>query len=91
MSAAFKAIVHGRVQGVSFRYHTTRAARPLGVVGWVRNLADGTVEVRAEGQREALESLAAWLEHGPDYARVTKLDLAWTDPHGGYDGFEIRY
>ena len=91
MSKAFKAIVHGRVQGVSFRYHTLRTARPLGIVGWVRNLADGTVEVRAEGPADALESLASWLEHGPDFARVTQLDLAWTDPHGDYSDFEIRY
>jgi len=91
MDSAFKAIVHGRVQGVSFRYHTVRAAQPLGVVGWVRNLADGTVEVRAEGLRESLERLATWLEDGPDFARVTRLDLAWTEPHGGLDRFEIRY
>jgi acylphosphatase len=91
MSAAFKAIVHGRVQGVSFRYHTVRAAAPLGIVGWVRNLADGTVEVRAEGPESALQSLAGWLEHGPDFARVTGVDLAWTEPHGGYTDFDIRY
>ena len=91
MSAAFKAIVHGRVQGVSFRYHTVRAADPLGVVGWVRNLADGTVEVRAEGPKPALDQLASWLEHGPDFAHVVQLDLTWTEPHGDCSGFEIRY
>jgi acylphosphatase len=91
MSAAFEAIVHGRVQGVSFRYHTLRAAGPLGVVGWVRNLPDGTVEVRAEGPRGSLEQLAGWLEHGPDFAQVTGLDLTWTEPRGDYSSFEIRY
>lgn len=91
MASAFRAIVHGRVQGVAFRYHTVRAAEPLGVEGWVRNLPDGTVEVRAEGDRAALDQLAAWLEHGPDFARVTELELTWTEPLGGLTGFEIRY
>jgi acylphosphatase len=91
MSAAFHAIVHGRVQGVSFRYHTMRTATPLGLQGWVRNLPDGTVEVQAEGERAALEELAKWLEHGPDYARVTDLKLEWVEPEGGHDGFDIRF
>lgn len=91
MSSAFRAIVRGRVQGVSFRYYTVCAARPLGVVGWVRNLPDGTVEVRAEGDRPALEQLAAWLEHGPDFARVTGVEIVWTEPAGGLPVFDIRY
>ena len=91
MSAAFRAIVSGRVQGVAFRYHTVRTANPLGIVGWVRNLADGTVEVRAEGPRERLEQFAAWLEHGPDYSRVTGVALDWVEPSGDFASFEVRY
>jgi acylphosphatase len=91
MRAALRAIVHGRVQGVSFRYHTVRFAAPLGIVGFVRNLPDRTVEVVAEGDRTALEELAAWLGHGPDFARVSAVDFEWSSPVGRATSFEIRY
>ena len=85
------AIVHGRVQGVSFRYHTQNEARRLGVDGWVRNLPDGTVELIASGHPKDLEELASWLEHGPSHARVDKLDLDWREPAEPLEPFEIRY
>lgn len=63
-------VVHGLVQGVGFRAATQRKARALGVVGWVRNLPDGRVEVLAGGPPEALEDLHAWLHQGPTGAVV---------------------
>ena len=86
---AFRAIVHGRVQGVSFRYYTREEAHNLGVSGWVRNLPDGTVEVWAEGDHDAVESLEEWLGHGPDSARVDQLNLFSREPVGE-QGFDIR-
>jgi acylphosphatase len=74
-----KAIVRGRVQGVGFRDATARTARQLGVQGWVRNRADGTVEVLAEGGAEALAQLEAFLRTGPRFAEVTDLELSWPD------------
>jgi acylphosphatase len=72
---AFKCVVEGRVQGVFYRAATADRAAALGIDGWVRNLADGGVEVVASGPREALESLAAWLWQGPPAASVTAVTL----------------
>jgi acylphosphatase len=84
------AIVHGRVQGVSFRASTLDHALELGLTGWVRNQSDGTVEVTAEGDRDTLESLAAFLNQGPNAARVTRVDLDWRPATNGFTHFGIR-
>lgn len=75
MSAAcFKAWVHGRVQGVGFRYSTQAEARTLGVLGYARNLDDGSVEVLAWGEAEQVDALIVWLKAGgPRSARVEKV------------------
>lgn len=65
------AIVSGRVQGVSYRAATASEARRLGVVGWVRNRSDGTVELEAEGSDETVSQLIAWCEQGPPAAAVS--------------------
>jgi acylphosphatase len=68
-----RAIVSGRVQGVSYRASTADEARRLGLVGWVRNLRDGTVELEAEGPPDAIEKLLTWCQHGPPAAKVTNV------------------
>jgi len=67
-------IVHGRVQGVGFRWATVERARRLGLAGWARNLPDGSVEVVAEGPADTVEALRTWCEHGPPSARVTRIE-----------------
>lgn len=89
--ARLHAIVHGRVQGVSFRYYTQRRARELGLTGYVHNLWDGTVQVVAEGQRAAVEELLSFLHTGPRAAFVTQVDTTWPAPTGGFRRFEVRY
>jgi acylphosphatase len=68
-------LVSGLVQGVGFRWHTREQARSLGVVGWVRNLPDGRVEVHAEGSQENVQRLLDWLAKGPRHARVERVDV----------------
>ena len=81
--------VVGKVQGVWFRASTAERATALGLRGWVRNLADGRVEVVAEGPRAPLESLVAFCRQGPPLARVDEVDLRWEEPLG--EGpFEVR-
>ena len=82
-------IIHGRVQGVFFRYSTKEAADPLGVTGWVRNRRDGTVEVVAEGEKERVEELVNWCHHGPPHSRVTDVEVNWEDPTGEFDSFQM--
>jgi Acylphosphatases len=79
----------GRVQGVGFRYTCARAARAVGVSGWVRNRADGTVEAVFEGEPGAVEQLIEWMRSGPPGALVTGVDIAAEKPSGA-PGFEIR-
>ncbi|MFE8150315.1 acylphosphatase [Brenneria goodwinii] len=85
------AYVYGMVQGVGFRYSTQYRAKQLGVNGYVRNSDDGSVEVIASGEHQAVEQLVEWLKQGgPRSARVEKV---LTEPHGkaDYKGFNIRY
>lgn len=89
--ARLHANVHGRVQGVNFRYYTQRRAIELGLTGYVRNLWDGTVEVVAEGPRPILEELLAFLRVGPRSAFVTQVDIQWSAPTGQFSRFEVRY
>jgi len=67
-------LVSGRVQGVCFRAETEAQANRLGLTGWVRNLSDGRVEVKAFGPTATLDELRTWLKKGPPQAHVLKLD-----------------
>ena len=79
------------VQGVAFRYYTREKARSLDLTGFVRNQPDGTVELVAEGDEDAIEMLRVWLDHGPAMARVDRVDLTWQNPTGSASSFEIAY
>jgi len=85
------AIVHGRVQGVSFRYYTVQRARELGVTGYARNLWDESVEVMAEGTRAAVDELLAFLRVGPRSAFVTGVDVQWLASTDEFQRFEVRH
>ncbi len=93
MAEGMRCIVTGRVQGVSYRAATQRKARRLGLTGWVRNLADGSVELYAYGEPEALAALREWLWIGPPRARVAVVvcrDVAAADVSALCGGFEVR-
>jgi acylphosphatase len=66
-------VVHGRVQGVGFRWFVRTEARRLGLAGWVRNLPDGTVELRASGIAQFLSALEQAIQRGPDGATVAQI------------------
>lgn len=87
--SCLRCLVSGRVQGVFFRATTQEQARGLGLTGYVRNLADGRVEVVACGEREALQRLSAWLRRGPEFARVDALHCSPV-PYQEWDGFRVR-
>ena len=74
--------VEGRVQGVGFRYFVQFRARELRLAGAVRNLPSGSVQVEAEGPREALETLIQELHQGPPAARVERVVVEWQAPRG---------
>ncbi len=82
-------VVRGRVQGVYFRASTQHEAHRLGVVGWVKNRPDGSVEILAEGPEEALKKLLQWAHQGPRAARVDQVDVEWRSAQQIPLGFRI--
>jgi acylphosphatase len=87
---ARRVVVSGLVQGVGFRFSTQRAAQRLGVAGWARNLADGRVEVHAQGDRAAVAALVDWLWEGPPGAEVSGLHEEPAVAEAGRESFVIR-
>jgi acylphosphatase len=81
----------GRVQGVGFRYALRDEAQRLGLAGWVRNCADGSVEALVQGETQAVETLVRWARRGPRAARVESLSETDPEPQfdRSYSGFEI--
>lgn len=82
-------LISGRVQGVGFRWHAQEVALRLGLCGWVRNRADGSVQLVAEGERAALEELAVWAQQGPARAHVETCEQVWSASAGAVNGFRI--
>ncbi len=85
-----RAVVHGVVQGVGFRYYACQIAQQLGVKGFVRNQPDGTVEIVAVGTSDQLKALLDWASQGPASARVTQVEA---EPYTGsarFDEFTIE-
>lgn len=80
--------VHGRVQGVGFRYAMVGAARSAGVAGWVRNRRDGTVEAWVQGDDEAVARIVAWSSRGPAGSRVDRVEVDEVDADAALSGFD---
>jgi acylphosphatase len=91
MNARVTAIVTGLVQGVNFRWFTQRRASELGLVGFVRNRSDSSVEFVAEGPRDALDRLLDAARTGPPSAVVENVEVAWDTYTGEFRRFEIRF
>ncbi|SEB47065.1 acylphosphatase [Arthrobacter woluwensis] len=81
-------LITGRVQAVGYRFAMCQAAEEIGVSGWVRNRADGSVEAEAEGDPKRLADLVAWAHHGPRWARVDAVRSEPVPPTGG-SGFDV--
>ena len=83
-------LLSGLVQGVGFRYFAYKKAKKMGVVGYVRNLDDGRVEVVATAEDEVLRDFIDELKKGPSFAYVKNAEIEEL-PHMHFDSFEIRY
>lgn len=88
---AAEILVVGRVHGVGYRDFVQRRATRLGLTGYVMNLSDGRVRVRAEGASESIEELVRELEKGPPLAQVEQVSVTWLPPRGRFATFEIRF
>ncbi len=83
--------VTGLVQGVFFRASTRDTARALGLRGWVKNMPDGSVELEAEGPEDRINKLVAWLNQGPQYARVEKVEVREIPATGEETDFQVDF
>ena len=88
-SVGVQLTIRGLVQGVGYRYYCYRAAKSLGVTGWVKNNPDGSVTIMAEGDRSLLEELINELKVGPSHATVTDIDVVWVRYTGNFTNFDI--
>lgn len=87
---ARRVVVHGRVQGVTFRWSTRQNAARHGVAGWVANRPDGAVEAWLEGDPAAVAAVEAWMRAGgPPAAAVAMLEADDVEP-AGHQGFDVR-
>ena len=77
--------MHGYVQGVGFRYTARLEAARLGVAGWTRNRADGTVEAEIEGDEASVAAMLDWFAAGPRGAVVERTDVSELQPTGERD------
>ncbi|MBI2104530.1 MAG: acylphosphatase [Candidatus Omnitrophica bacterium] len=81
----------GRVQGVGFRMTAEETAKSLGVMGWVKNLRDGRVEIVAEAEEAALKRFLEAVQNGPMKNFIQRADISWSGATEAFDDFEIRY
>ncbi|MBI3291884.1 MAG: acylphosphatase [Elusimicrobia bacterium] len=85
-----KVIVSGYVQGIGYRYYVQRSAQAAGLTGWVRNLANGDVELEVAGDSSALETFLRHLKTVHPWARVEQVRVEAHDCPGTHQGFLIR-
>jgi len=90
MQIARRYLVHGRVQGVGYRYFVQHVADSLGIKGWVRNLDDGSVEVYAIATKAAHDELSSRLRKGPNMSDVRGMEALEAAPEK-HSGFRIRH
>ena len=83
--------VSGYVQGIGYRYFAIKAAKELGLKGAVRNLAEGKVEVVAEGPKKDIEELVERLRGGHYLARVEDVDIRYGEAQGSFNDFSLTY
>lgn len=81
----------GRVQGVGFRFTVLTIARPLRITGYVRNMPDGSVEIRAEGPESDLNELIKLIRHSQLAPFIRNQSVNWHPPDGTFDSFTIKY
>lgn len=83
--------ISGRVQGVFFRASTQRAAKALGLSGWVRNLPDGSVEAVFEGERSNVDEMLRWCKKGPPGSTVRGFEMTEEPYSGEFNDFRITF
>ena len=82
--------ITGRVQGVGFRFHTTRQASQRSLTGWVRNCSDGGVEAEFQGAEDQIADMVTWCHGGPVTASVRNVEVVACEELAGEQAFHVR-
>jgi len=91
MTKRVKLKMVGLVQGMGYRYLSSKEAKKRGLTGYVTNLSDGSVEIVAEGQEEDLNDFIRWCYNGVGLAQVNSIDQTWQEATGEFKGFMIKF
>ncbi len=83
--------IHGKVQGVGYRFYATRVARRLGLKGWIQNLRDSSVEAMVEGEPEKIDEWITEIKEGPRYAEVVRIDQERREGVGPLPDFDVKF
>ena len=83
--------IHGKVQGVGYRFFATRVARRMGLKGYITNERDGTVAAAVEGEKQDIDDWIEELKEGPRYAEVTKIDQETKEYTGRLGDFDVKF
>jgi acylphosphatase len=83
--------IHGKVQGVGYRFFATRVARRLGLKGTIENIRDGYVEAIVEGEKSVIDEWLEELKEGPRYAEVTNIEQETKDYTGRLGDFDVKF
>jgi len=90
MQVASRLKIYGQVQGVFFRQSAKREAENLGLVGWLRNCDNGSVEALVQGKKGKVEEFVAWCKEGPTFAEVERVEVEWRKKLETFEGFKIQ-
>ncbi len=91
MNKRMHVLYSGRVQGVGFRMTAEDVAHEHDIVGWVKNLRDGRVELIAEGSEERLERFLRTIQQGAMKNFIQHVEIIWSDASDTFHEFDIRY
>ncbi len=91
MNKRLECVAKGRVQMVLFRDFTRRTANKLGVVGFVKNLDDGSVYAVAEGEESSLNQFLSAMKNGSIFSKVSEVNEKWSEARGEFNDFKIKY
>lgn len=83
-------LIEGRIQGMNFRYNTQQQATRLELVGFVRNLSDGRIEIDVQGEQEQVDKLLAWCQEEPHSSHIKSILFRYDEPGERYTDFVVR-
>jgi acylphosphatase len=86
-----RVLIEGRLQGINFRYQTQRQAQKLGLVGFVRHLSDGRIEIEMQGEKAQVDKMLDWCQQEPHSNQIRSILFRYDEELSrGYNDFSIR-